>query len=74
MLLMPDAKIIEIHEVIERQKLGPSRSCSARFCSWPCSWMGSKRRRRALPAPAIIKDWGIPRSSMGLVFGAGNLA
>jgi len=23
MLLMPDAKIIEIHEVIERQKLGP---------------------------------------------------
>jgi AAHS family 4-hydroxybenzoate transporter-like MFS transporter len=70
---MPDAKIIEIHEVIERQKLGPFQIMLGALLLLAMFVDGFEAQAPGFAAPAIIKDWGIPRAAMGLVFGAGNL-
>src|SRR5882672_8443929 len=70
---MADAKIIEIHEVIERQRLGPFQIMLGALLLLAMFVDGFEAQAPGFAAPAIIKAWGIPRSSMGLVFGAGNL-
>jgi AAHS family 4-hydroxybenzoate transporter-like MFS transporter len=73
MELMPDAKIIEINEVIERQKLGPFQIMLGALLILAMFVDGFEAQAPGFAAPAIIKAWGIPRAAMGLVFGAGNL-
>jgi len=70
---LADAKIIDVNEVIERQKLGPFQITLGALLILAMFVDGFEAQAPGFAAPAIIKAWGIPRSSMGLVFGAGNL-
>jgi AAHS family 4-hydroxybenzoate transporter-like MFS transporter len=70
---MRDGKIIDVNEVIERQKLGPFQIMLGVLLLLAMFVDGFEAQAPGFAAPAIIKAWGIPRSSMGLVFGAGNL-
>jgi MFS transporter, AAHS family, 4-hydroxybenzoate transporter len=70
---MPDAKIIDVNEVIERQKLGPFQIILGALLLLAMFVDGFEAQAPGFAAPAIIKDLGIPRAAMGLVFGAGNL-
>src|SRR5882672_8921755 len=73
MRAMPDVKIIDVNEVIERQKLGSFQIMLGALLLLAMFVDGFEAQAPGFAAPAIIKAWGIPRSSMGLVFGAGNL-
>jgi AAHS family 4-hydroxybenzoate transporter-like MFS transporter len=68
-----EAKIIEVNEVIERQQLGPFQIMLGALLLLAMFVDGFEAQAPGFAAPAIIKDWGIPRAAMGLVFGAGNL-
>ena len=70
---MPDAKVIDVNQVIERQRLGRFQIMVTALLLVAMFVDGFEAQAPGFAAPAIIKDWGIPRSSMGLVFGAGNL-
>ena len=68
-----EAKIIDVNEVIERQSLGPFQIMLGALLILAMFVDGFEAQAPGFAAPAIIKAWGIPRASMGLVFGAGNL-
>ncbi|HMI95391.1 MAG TPA: MFS transporter [Micropepsaceae bacterium] len=70
---MPDAKIIDVNEVIEHQKLGRFQIMLGALLLVAMFVDGFEAQAPGFAAPAIIKDWGIPRAAMGFVFGAGNL-
>ena len=70
---MADAKIIDVNEVIERQQLGPFQIMLGALLLLAMFVDGFEAQAPGFAAPAIIKDLGIPRAAMGLVFGAGNL-
>ena len=70
---MADAKIIDVNEVIERQRLGRFQIMLGGLLLVAMFVDGFEAQAPGFAAPAIIKEWGIPRSAMGLVFGAGNL-
>src|SRR5258706_11769314 len=70
---MPDAKIVAVNGVIEGQKLGPFQIRLGALLLLAMFVDGFEAQAPGFAAPAIIKDWGVPRGAMGLVFGAGNL-
>ena len=58
--------------VIERQRLGAYQVLLAAVLLLCMFVDGFEAQAPGFAAPAIIKEWQIPRSAMGLVFGAGN--
>jgi MFS transporter, AAHS family, 4-hydroxybenzoate transporter len=70
---MAAAEIIDVNEVIERQCVGPFQIMLGALLLIAMFVDGFEAQAPGFAAPAIIKDWGIPRAAMGLVFGAGNL-
>jgi AAHS family 4-hydroxybenzoate transporter-like MFS transporter len=69
---LADAKIIDVNEVIERQKFGPYQIGLAALLLLCMFVDGFEAQAPGFAAPAIIKQWHVPRSAMGFVFGAGN--
>jgi AAHS family 4-hydroxybenzoate transporter-like MFS transporter len=70
---MTDSKLMDIHDVIERQRIGPYQMGLATLLLLCMFVDGFEAQAPGFAAPAIIREWGIPRAAMGLVFGAGNL-
>src|SRR5262245_24143127 len=70
---MADAGIIDVDAVIERQKLGAFQISLALVLLFAMFVDGFEAQAPGFAAPEIIRDLGIPRAAMGLVFGAGNL-
>src|SRR5712671_502263 len=69
---MSDPKILDINELIENQKLGAFQIALAALLLLCMFVDGFEAQAPGFAAPAIIRDWHIPRAAMGLVFGAGN--
>ena len=68
-----DTKIVDVNEVIDRQRLG-SFQIGLGALLLLCMFVdGFEAQAPSFVAPEIVKQWGIPRAAMGLVFGAGNL-
>jgi AAHS family 4-hydroxybenzoate transporter-like MFS transporter len=70
---MSGLRIVDIDGVIERQRLGPFQAGLALVLLAAMFVDGFEAQAPGFAAPAIIRDFGVPRSAMGLVFGAGNL-
>jgi AAHS family 4-hydroxybenzoate transporter-like MFS transporter len=70
---MAEVSIIDVNEVIERQKLGPFQIGLAGVLLFAMFVDGFEAQAPGFAAPEIIRDFGVPRAAMGLVFGAGNL-
>lgn len=70
---LADTKIIDVNEVIERQRIGRFQIVLAAVLLVCMFVDGFEAQAPGFAAPAIIRDWHIPRAAMGLVFGAGNL-
>src|SRR2546421_2943954 len=70
---MPDPKILDVDELIENQRLGAFQIALASLLLLCMFVDGFEAQAPGFAAPAIIRDLGIPRAAMGLVFGAGNL-
>lgn len=70
---MVGAGVIDIDDVIERQKLGWFQIGLAALLFVTMFVDGFEAQAPGFAAPAIIRDFSVPRSAMGLVFGAGNL-
>lgn len=69
---MAEPRIVDIDAVIERQTIGPFQIALALLLLAAMFVDGFEAQAPGFAAPAIIKEWGVPRASMGLVFGAGN--
>jgi len=69
---MADTSIIDIDEVIEGQKIGPFQIGLAAVLFATMFVDGFEAQAPGFAAPEIIRDFAVPRSAMGLVFGAGN--
>jgi MFS transporter, AAHS family, 4-hydroxybenzoate transporter len=70
---MTEAGIIDVDSVIERQRLGRFQIVLALVLVSIMFVDGFEAQAPGFAAPEIVKDLGIPRAAMGLVFGAGNL-
>jgi AAHS family 4-hydroxybenzoate transporter-like MFS transporter len=68
-----DARIINVNDVIERQKLGPFQVGLAALLLLCMFVDGFEAQAPGFAGPALIEALGFPRASLGLVFGAGNL-
>ncbi len=70
---MSDTSTIDVNDVIESQKLGRFQIGLGALLLLCMFVDGFEAQAPGFAAPAIIRDWHIPRAAMGLVFGAGNL-
>src|SRR5258705_13771131 len=70
---MTDSKLVDVNAVIESQKLGTYQIGLAALLLVCMFVDGFEAQAPGFAAPFIIRDFNIPRSAMGLVFGAGNL-
>jgi AAHS family 4-hydroxybenzoate transporter-like MFS transporter len=67
-----DAKIINVNDVIERQRLGPFQIGLAALLLLCMFVDGFEAQAPGFAGPALIEALGFPRAALGLVFGAGN--
>jgi AAHS family 4-hydroxybenzoate transporter-like MFS transporter len=70
---LAESALIDVNEVVERQRLGRFQVGLAALLLVCMFVDGFEAQAPGFAAPAIIKAWHIPRAAMGLVFGAGNL-
>src|SRR5262245_29370782 len=73
MRTMAEARVVDVNEIIERQKIGPVQGSLAAVLLFAMFVDGFEAQAPGFAAPVIIRDFGVPRAAMGLVFGAGNL-
>jgi len=70
---MTEARIIDVNEVIERQKLGRFQIALGALLVLCMFVDGFEAQAPGFAGPALIEALGFPKASLGLVFGAGNL-
>jgi AAHS family 4-hydroxybenzoate transporter-like MFS transporter len=70
---MTNAAVVDVNALIERQRIGPFQIVLGLVLLFCMFVDGFEAQAPGFAAPAIIRDFGIPRAAMGLVFGAGNL-
>jgi AAHS family 4-hydroxybenzoate transporter-like MFS transporter len=70
---MAENRILDVGEVIERQRIGPFQIGLGLVLLLAMFVDGFEAQAPGFAAPEIVSDLGVPRSAMGLVFGAGNL-
>ena len=71
--LATDSKLVDLNATIETQTLGRFQIGFAAILIVCMFVDGFEAQAPGFAAPFIIRDFNIPRSAMGLVFGAGNL-
>jgi MFS transporter, AAHS family, 4-hydroxybenzoate transporter len=70
---MNNGTIVDIGELLARQKFSRWHFVALTFCFLVLFIDGLDFNAINVAAPAILREWHIERSAMGLVFGAGNL-
>ena len=70
---MKNGAIVDIGELLGRQKFSRWHFAALTFCFLVLFIDGLDFNAINVAAPAILREWHIERSAMGLVFGAGNL-
>jgi AAHS family 4-hydroxybenzoate transporter-like MFS transporter len=68
-----EAGIVDVNAVIERQRLGAFQIGLATLLLLCMFVDGFEAQAPSFVGIDLVKEWGLPRSAMGLVFGAGNL-
>ena len=70
---MTEGRVIDVNEVIERQKLGRFQIVLGALLVLCMFVDGFEAQAPGFAGPALIEALGFPRAALGLVFGAGNL-
>ncbi|SFV09165.1 MFS transporter [Pseudoduganella namucuonensis] len=68
---MSGQQTINVSDIVDNGKLGPFHFLLLSLCGWCLIMDGFDVQAMGYVAPALIADWGIAKTSLGPVFGAG---
>lgn len=72
MIPRPARQTVDIGALIDSSPIGPLQVATFTLCLLCLIIDGFDVQALGYTAPAIIRDWGVPNSALGPVFGAGN--